>query len=98
MNPRASGPDGTRDERGEIERSNAMDRILVGLDGSPRAEDVLATAVELARRTGGKLILFRSVGVPHEVPVEAYTMTPASLAELLEHEAKKYLARVAATL
>lgn len=75
-----------------------MDRILVGLDASPRAEDVLETAVELARRTGGRLILFRAVGVPHEIPVEAYTMTPASLAELLEREAKNYLARISTAL
>ncbi len=75
-----------------------MDRILVGLDASPRSEGVLETATELARRTGGKLILFRAVGVPHEIPVEAYTMTPANLAELLEREAKKYLDQVAAAL
>ncbi len=75
-----------------------MDRILVGLDGSAKAAGVLETAAELARRTGGKLILFRAVGVPHEIPVEAYSMTPASLAELLEREAKKYLDRTASTL
>jgi nucleotide-binding universal stress UspA family protein len=75
-----------------------MERILVGLDASSRAADVLATAVELARRTGGKLILFRAVGVPHEIPVEAYTMTPASLVELLERDAKGYLDRLAETL
>ena len=75
-----------------------MDRILVGLDASPRATGILETAVELARRTGGKLILFRAVGVPHEIPVEAYSMTPANLAELLEREAKKYLDKLAETL
>jgi nucleotide-binding universal stress UspA family protein len=75
-----------------------MDRILVGLDASPRADDVLGTAVQLARRAGGKLLLFRAVGVPHEIPVEAYTLTPASLAELLEREARKYLERVAEAL
>jgi nucleotide-binding universal stress UspA family protein len=75
-----------------------MNRILVGLDASPRASSVLDTAVELARRTGGKLVLFRAVGVPHEIPVEAYTMTPASLAELLERDAKGYLDKVAGTL
>jgi nucleotide-binding universal stress UspA family protein len=75
-----------------------MDRILVGLDASTRSEDVLGTATELARRTGGKLILFRAVGVPHEIPVEAYSMTPGSLAELLEREAKKYLDALAAKL
>jgi nucleotide-binding universal stress UspA family protein len=75
-----------------------MDRILVGLDASLRAESVLATAEELARRAGGKLILFRAVGVPHEIPAEAYSMTPASLAALLEREAKSYLDKVAAAL
>jgi nucleotide-binding universal stress UspA family protein len=75
-----------------------MNRILVGLDGSPRAASVIDAAAELARRTGAKLLLFRAVGVPHEIPVEAYTMTPASLAELLEREAKDYLAKVASGL
>jgi nucleotide-binding universal stress UspA family protein len=75
-----------------------MDRILVGLDASARSQGVLEAATELSRSTGGKLILFRAVGVPHEIPPEAYSMTPASLAELLEREAKKYLEAVAAAL
>jgi nucleotide-binding universal stress UspA family protein len=75
-----------------------MERILVGLDASPRATDVLATSADLARRAGGKLILFRAVGVPHEIPAEAYSMTPASLAELLEREAKSYLVKLAQEL
>ncbi len=75
-----------------------MNRILVGLDASERAEGVLRTAMELAGATGGKLILFRAVGVPHEIPVEAYSMTPANLAELLEREAQRYLDGVAAKL
>ena len=75
-----------------------MNRILVGLDASPRAASVVEAAAELARRTGGKLILFRAVGVPYEIPVEAYTMTPANLAQLLEREAKVYLDKVAERL
>jgi len=75
-----------------------MKRILVGLDGSQRAEGVLQTAADLARATGGKLILYRAVGVPHEIPVEAYSMTPASLAELLERDAQKYVDGVAAKM
>ena len=66
-----------------------------GWDASPRAANVLETAIELARRTGGKLILFRSVGVPHEIPVEAYSMTPSNLAAMLEREARSYLDKVA---
>lgn len=79
-------------------RERTMDRILVGLDASSRAADVVTTAVELARRVGGKLILFRAVGVPHEIPAEAYSVTPASLAEMLEREAKNYLVKVAQEL
>jgi universal stress protein F len=73
----------------------AMDRILVGLDASPRAAGVLNVAIELARRAGGKLLLFRAVGIPIEVPIEAYSMSPASLAEMLEKDAKDYLDRIA---
>jgi nucleotide-binding universal stress UspA family protein len=72
-----------------------MDRILVGLDASPRAAGTLHTAVELARRMGGKLLLFRAVGIPVGIPHEAYSMSPASLADLLEKEAKDYLVKTA---
>jgi len=75
-----------------------MDRILVGLDASPRAEPVLRAAQELARRAGGKLILFRAVGIPTEVPLEAYSMSPDALGDLLERGAKKYLDKLAATV
>jgi nucleotide-binding universal stress UspA family protein len=73
-----------------------MDRILVGLDASPRAAGVLQKAVELARRGGGKVLLFRGVGIPVGIPHEAYSMSPASLADLLENEAKRYLEQAAA--
>ncbi len=75
-----------------------MDRILVGLDASPRTTSVLTSAIELARRVGGKLVLFRAVGIPTEIPHEAYSMSPAALAELLEQEAQKYLDQLAATV
>jgi nucleotide-binding universal stress UspA family protein len=75
-----------------------MERILVGLDASSRADGVLDAATELAKRTGAKLVLFRAVGVPHEIPMEAYSMTPAALASLLEREAKTYLDQIAKLL
>lgn len=75
-----------------------MNRILVGLDASPRTEDLLESAVDLARRIGAKLILFRAVGLPHEIPIEAYTLSPAALGELLEREAKQYLDKVSAAV
>lgn len=75
-----------------------MDRILVCLDASQRAEAVLREAMEIARRSGGKMILLRAVGVPIEVPLEAYSMSPDAVGVLLENEAKKYLERTAATV
>jgi universal stress protein F len=72
-----------------------MDRILVGLDASPRAAGVLQKAVDLARRGSGKVLLFRAVGIPVGIPHEAYSMSPASLADLLESEAKRYLDQAA---
>jgi nucleotide-binding universal stress UspA family protein len=75
-----------------------MDRILVGLDASPRSKDVLTAAANLASRAGGKLLLFRAVGVPHEVPVEAYSMSPVEVADLIRKQAQSYLDDLIATL
>ena len=75
-----------------------MDRILVGLDASPRSKDVLKAAEHLATRATGKLLLFRAVGIPHEVPVEAYSMTPVEVADLIRKQAQQYLDDLLATL
>jgi len=75
-----------------------MERFLVGLDPSPRAPDVLAAAKTLAQRAGGRLILFRAVGIPTEIPPEAYAMSPDSLAKLLQEQARRALEATAATL
>jgi nucleotide-binding universal stress UspA family protein len=72
-----------------------MKRILVGLDASARSKQVLSAAVELARTSGGRVILMRSVGVPVELPIQAYALPPGSLAELLENEASKELTELA---
>ncbi len=72
-----------------------MKLILVGLDGSNRAPHVLQAAIELARRFGAKLTLCRAVGVPHEVPPEAYSLSPTNLLGVIETEAKDYLDHVA---
>src|SRR6185437_12549558 len=77
-----------------VRKRGTMKLILVGLDASVRAEGVLDAAIDLARRTGHELVLFRAVGVPHEIPVEAYTMNPTSLVELLEKNANRYLDEV----
>jgi nucleotide-binding universal stress UspA family protein len=68
-----------------------MHRILVGLDASPRSKGVLDAALDLAQRTGSRLILMRAVGIPVEIPPEAYVLPPSSLEDLLRNEAQRYI-------
>lgn len=75
-----------------------MKRILVGLDASPRTVAVLEAASRLSQQTGAKLVLFRSIGIPFELPVEAYSVTPAGLVDLLEQQARDDLEKLTAGL
>lgn len=72
-----------------------MENILVALDGSPRAPVVLAAGVDLARRFGAKLFLYRAVGIPAELPTLALSVAPAEVAGLLENIASAELAELA---
>jgi universal stress protein F len=74
-----------------------MKRILVGLDGSPQQASVLTGAVELARSAGGKLTLFRAVGMPVDLPTGALTMPPDEIGKLLLEAARRDLERIAAS-
>jgi nucleotide-binding universal stress UspA family protein len=65
-----------------------MKTILVGLDGSPRAKSVLATAIALARAQGARLILLRGVGLPPEVPRDFWQSTDDSLMDVLLKHAR----------
>jgi nucleotide-binding universal stress UspA family protein len=76
-----------------------MKRFLTCLDSSPRAEKVLAAAVDLARRTGAKLALFRGVGLPPEVAQsELVGVSPNALVEQLVEKAQKELDALATTI
>jgi universal stress protein F len=68
-----------------------MKRILVCLDASPRAIFVLQTASDLAAKTGAKLVLLRSVGLPAEIDQEFYVHAAGSMTDMLVDKAKKDL-------
>jgi nucleotide-binding universal stress UspA family protein len=70
---------------------STMKRILVGLDGSPRAAGVLAAAVAVARAQGAKLTLMRAVGLPPDVPQDFWKTTEEPLLEVLRRHAKSTL-------
>jgi universal stress protein F len=72
-----------------------MERLLVALDGSDRAPRVLAAAVDLARRTGARLHLYRAVSLPAELPTLALSMSPSEVAELLQRLAAEELRALA---
>jgi nucleotide-binding universal stress UspA family protein len=75
-----------------------MKRLLVALDGSPQAKVVLDEAAVWAQRTGARLVLFRAVGVPTEIPAQAYALPPGSLEDLMQAEARKALEDYARTV
>jgi nucleotide-binding universal stress UspA family protein len=72
-----------------------MQRILVALDGSPRAPAVLSVAIALARKMGGTLYLMRAVGIPAGLPSDVWKQSEESLPDVLRHSAASYLEGVA---
>ena len=68
-------------------------RILVGLDGSPREPYVLAGAQDLAQRFDARLLLVRAVGLPPEIPPEAWQDPRLSVQEYLQTKARQGLDR-----
>jgi nucleotide-binding universal stress UspA family protein len=72
-----------------------MKRILTCLDGSQRAPYVLSTAVSLARGTGAKVLLFRAVSIPSELPPRLYSVSPNDLPDILLESAKSELTELA---
>lgn len=70
--------------------SAPMKKILVALDGSPRADGVLAYAVSLARLVDAKLVLFRSFGIPPDMTL-AWPASDEPLETALRKRAQTYL-------
>jgi nucleotide-binding universal stress UspA family protein len=74
-----------------------MKKILVALDGSPRAPAVLERAVSLARSTGAELVLFRSYAIPPDMQL-AWPAADAPLEDALRAQAQSYLEGCARTV
>jgi nucleotide-binding universal stress UspA family protein len=75
-----------------------MKKLLVCLDGSSREQGVLDAALALARKSFARLVLFRSVGIQAELPLEAYSMALDDIPNLLVENAEKRLKKLAATV
>lgn len=77
-----------------------MQRILVALDHSPRAPQVLKAALSLASPVKAKLYLYRAAGLPmqFEIPPEVYSIKPDDLPRILQAEALRGLETLAQTV
>lgn len=65
-----------------------MKRILVALDGSPRAPGVLDAAMRLAALASAKLVLYRAITVSPDLPREALINTDLRLEDFLLENAR----------
>lgn len=75
-----------------------MKSILVALDASPRASDVLAAAIDLAQRMQAKLLLLRSAGLPPELPANVWALPPAQVSEMVLASAKRDIEAIASKI
>jgi len=80
------------------EAQELMKRILVALDGSPRAARVLEAATRLAELAGGKLVLYRAITVSPDLPRELLVETNRRLEDILLANAREDLAHTTAHL
>lgn len=71
-----------------------MKRILVALDGSPRAPAVLDAAATLARGIDAQLVLLRVVTIPVELGPELFVVSPSELEELLIEGSRRELVEI----
>jgi nucleotide-binding universal stress UspA family protein len=75
-----------------------MKRILVALDASKRAPEVLAAAARLGELAGATLVVFRAIGVPPEMPPELFKVTDLTLEDVLRNNAHTDIARLVADI
>ncbi len=73
-------------------------RILVALDGSDRAPTVLEAAAQLAELAGARLVLYRAITVPPDLPREVLIETDTRLEDVLTGNAQNELAQLAKPL
>ena len=75
-----------------------MKRILVALDSSDRAKQVLATAARLAELTDSKMVLYRAIDISANVASDAIAVSNEGMFEdVLRRNAHASLETLAAT-
>lgn len=75
-----------------------MTCILVAVDGSPRSVSVIEAAVDGARARHERIVLFRSIGIPADVPQDLWKATDEPLLEVMRQRADAFLAECARSI
>ncbi len=73
-----------------------IERIVVGLDDSPRAPFVLESALGIAARHGAKLWIVRAAGLVSPLPQEVLSVRPDDVPAILEKSERKRLEELVA--
>jgi nucleotide-binding universal stress UspA family protein len=79
-------------EQGKTDGEAALKTVIVPLDGSALAEQVLPGVVELAKKMKLEVVLMRAYALPPGISAEDYGFYSADLLDHLESEARDYLA------
>jgi nucleotide-binding universal stress UspA family protein len=75
-----------------------MKTLLIALDGSPRARQVLEAGASQARLMQARLVLFRAVGVPVDLPPSVIALSPAEVENAFEERARADLTELGRTV
>ncbi len=75
-----------------------MKKVIVALDTSPRAAEVLRQAASVAPASAAELYLLRCVGLPPELPPDSFRSSPNEVVEALRATAALQLEALAASL
>jgi nucleotide-binding universal stress UspA family protein len=79
------------DEQGDTSGEAPLKTVIVPLDGSALAEQVLPYAIALAKSAGLKLVLMRAYALPPSATGEEYGIYTEELVKQIENEASEYL-------
>jgi nucleotide-binding universal stress UspA family protein len=79
-------------EQGKSAGESVLKTVVVPLDGSPLAEQVLPHVADLAKRLGLQIILTRAYALPSAAAPDAYGTYTEELINQLETETREYLA------
>jgi nucleotide-binding universal stress UspA family protein len=78
-------------EQGKTDGEAALKTVIVPLDGSALAEQVLPGVVELAKKMKLDVVLMRAYALPPAISTEDYGFYSADLLNHLESDAREYL-------